>query len=88
MDFLSLNFLEKIKDIFNLVTCKLLFGVYGVLKNFKNLFIYQDVMGKIVTHELVPGGKSVAVTSRNRIMYIHMMAHFKMHKQIQAQVKM
>ena len=44
-------------------------------------------MGRIVTHELVPGGKSVAVTSRNRIMYIHMMAHFKMHKQIQAQVK-
>jgi len=46
----------------------------------------QDVMGRIVSHELVPGGRSIDVTNRNRILYIHMMAHFKMHKQIQSQV--
>jgi ubiquitin-protein ligase E3 B len=39
-----------------------------------------------VTHELVPGGKSINVTNENRIAYIHTMAHFKMHKQIQKQV--
>jgi hypothetical protein len=43
-------------------------------------------MGKIVSHELVPGGKSINVTNENRISYIHTMAHFKMHKQIQKQV--
>ena len=43
-------------------------------------------MGRIVTHELVPGGRSIDVTARNRILYIHMMAHFKMYKQIQNQV--
>jgi len=45
----------------------------------------QDVMGRIVTHELVAGGRSVDVNNRNRILYIHMMADFKMHKQIKNQ---
>ena len=48
--------------------------------------MYQDVMGRIVSHELIPGGRSIDVTNKNRILYIHMMAHFKMHKQIQARV--
>ena len=43
-------------------------------------------MGRIVTHELIPGGRSVDVTNKNRILYIHMMANFKMHKQIKSQV--
>lgn len=46
----------------------------------------QDVLGKIISHELIPGGRSINVTNENRILYIHMMAHFKMHKQIQNQV--
>jgi ubiquitin-protein ligase E3 B len=46
----------------------------------------QDIMGKIVTHELIPGGRSINVTNSNRISYIHHMAHFKMHRQIQTQV--
>ena len=44
-------------------------------------------MGRIVTHELVAGGRSVDVNNRNRILYIHMMADFKMHKQIKNQVQ-
>jgi len=46
----------------------------------------QDIMGKIVTHELIPGGRSINVTNTNRISYIHHMAHFKMHRQIATQV--
>lgn len=46
----------------------------------------QDIMGKIVTHELIPGGRSINVTNSNRISYIHHMAHFKMHRQIAPQV--
>lgn len=45
----------------------------------------EDRMGRIVTHELVPGGKAVSVTKENRIQYIHLMAHFHMHTQIREQ---
>ncbi|XP_056636344.1 ubiquitin-protein ligase E3B [Diorhabda sublineata] len=45
----------------------------------------EDSMGKIVTHELVPGGKAVQVTNENKINYIHLMAHFRMHVQIKDQ---
>jgi hypothetical protein len=31
------------------------------------LIYLQDLMGKIVSHELVPGGKSINVTNENRI---------------------
>jgi ubiquitin-protein ligase E3 B len=46
----------------------------------------EDVLGRVVTHELVPGGKVIQVTSDNRIEYIHKMAHFRMKTQIQHQV--
>ena len=46
----------------------------------------QDFLGKVVTHELVTGGRAINVTNNNRISYIHHMAHFKMHKQIATQV--
>lgn len=46
----------------------------------------QDYLGKVVTHELVTGGRAINVTNSNRISYIHHMAHFKMHKQIATQV--
>ncbi len=31
----------------------------------------QDVLGKVETHELVPGGRGMNVTNSNRILYIH-----------------
>ncbi len=45
----------------------------------------QDMMGQIVTHELIPGGRGVAVTNENRIRYMHHVAHFRMHTQIREQ---
>uniref|UniRef100_A0A6I8SCR5 Ubiquitin-protein ligase E3B n=1 Tax=Xenopus tropicalis TaxID=8364 RepID=A0A6I8SCR5_XENTR len=45
----------------------------------------EDVMGQLVCHELVPGGKSIPVTNENKISYIHLMAHFRMHTQIKNQ---
>ncbi|KAK4297692.1 hypothetical protein Pmani_029911 [Petrolisthes manimaculis] len=47
----------------------------------------EDYLGQIVTHELRPGGKVVPVTNDNKIVYIHLMAHFKMHTQIKDQTK-
>ncbi|XP_063769305.1 ubiquitin-protein ligase E3B [Pseudophryne corroboree] len=45
----------------------------------------EDVMGQLVCHELIPGGKSITVTNENKISYIHLMAHFRMHTQIKNQ---
>lgn len=45
----------------------------------------EDFMGRIVSHELLPGGRALAVTKENRINYIHLMAHFRMHTQIKDQ---
>ncbi|CAH2073384.1 unnamed protein product, partial [Iphiclides podalirius] len=45
----------------------------------------EERLGEIVTHELVPGGKAIPVTNENKINYIHMMAHFRMHTQIKDQ---
>ncbi|XP_055603110.1 ubiquitin-protein ligase E3B [Uranotaenia lowii] len=45
----------------------------------------EDVMGKIVTHELYPGGKARGVNNDNKINYIHYMAYFRMHTQIRDQ---
>ncbi|KAF5298208.1 hypothetical protein FQA39_LY02632 [Lamprigera yunnana] len=47
--------------------------------------IDEDCLGRLVTHELVPGGKAVSVTNENKINYIHLMAHFRMHVQIKDQ---
>uniref|UniRef100_A0A670J5B6 Ubiquitin-protein ligase E3B n=1 Tax=Podarcis muralis TaxID=64176 RepID=A0A670J5B6_PODMU len=45
----------------------------------------EDVMGQLVCHELIPGGKTIPVTNENKISYIHLMAHFRMHTQIKSQ---
>ncbi|GJQ75479.1 hypothetical protein Trydic_g17567 [Trypoxylus dichotomus] len=45
----------------------------------------EDSLGKLITHELIPGGKAVPVTNENKINYIHLMAHFHMHVQIKDQ---
>ena len=55
------------------------------LKNFLGVILCQDVMGQIVTHELVHGGRGVAVTNDNKISYIHAVAQFRMHTQIRDQ---
>lgn len=47
--------------------------------------IDEDVLGQIVTYELVPGGRSIPVTEESKISYIHSLAHFKMHLQIKDQ---
>ncbi|XP_059171742.1 ubiquitin-protein ligase E3B-like [Physella acuta] len=45
----------------------------------------EDILGRIVTHELVPGGKAIQVTNENKIRYVHLMAHFHMYRQIKEQ---
>ncbi|ESO98574.1 hypothetical protein LOTGIDRAFT_201597 [Lottia gigantea] len=45
----------------------------------------EDCMGRIETHELVPGGKAISVTNENKIRYVHLMAHFRMYRQIRDQ---
>ncbi|XP_069135904.1 ubiquitin-protein ligase E3B-like [Argopecten irradians] len=45
----------------------------------------EDCMGRIETHELVPGGKAISVTNENKIRYVHLMAHFRMYRQIKEQ---
>ncbi|CAG2202036.1 UBE3B [Mytilus edulis] len=47
----------------------------------------EDIMGRVETHELVPGGKAIPVTNENKIRYVHLMAHFRMYKQIKDQTQ-
>lgn len=47
--------------------------------------LMEDRLGQLVTFELIPGGKSINVTKENKIAYIHLMAHFRMRKQIDEQ---
>ncbi|KAF2369027.1 HECT domain [Trinorchestia longiramus] len=47
----------------------------------------EERLGELVSHELRPAGKILPVTNDNRIVYIHLMAHFKMHTQIRAQTR-
>ena len=43
-------------------------------------------LGKLISHELVPSGYYIKVTNENKVKYIHLLAHFKLHKQIKDQV--
>jgi len=47
--------------------------------------IDQDFMGKIETHELESGGRSIPVTRESRVRYIHSVANFRMRTQIAKQ---
>ena len=47
----------------------------------------EERLGEVVSHELRPAGKLLPVTNDNRIVYIHLMAHFKLHLQIRDQTK-
>ncbi|CAG0924855.1 unnamed protein product, partial [Notodromas monacha] len=46
----------------------------------------EDVLGQIVTHELVEGGRMVSVQDDNRILYVHRMAEWRVRRQLHAQV--
>ncbi|PFX16681.1 Ubiquitin-protein ligase E3B [Stylophora pistillata] len=45
----------------------------------------EDVLGKVVTHQLMPGGNVMQVTNDNKISYVHLMAHYRMCVQIREQ---
>lgn len=45
----------------------------------------EDCMGKIVSHELVAGGRMISVTNENKINYVHLMALFRVQRQIYEQ---
>ncbi|XP_065890414.1 ubiquitin-protein ligase E3B-like [Dysidea avara] len=46
----------------------------------------EELMGSTVTHDLKPGGRSIAVTNENRISYVHLMARFKLYTQLKEQL--
>ena len=45
----------------------------------------SDVLGVVHTEELVPMGSAVSVTNSNRILYIHLMADYRLNKQLKEQ---
>ncbi|KAL9980647.1 hypothetical protein ACROYT_G009257 [Oculina patagonica] len=45
----------------------------------------EDVLGKVVTHQLMPGGSVIHVNNDNKISYVHLMAHYRMCVQIREQ---
>ncbi|XP_031572556.1 ubiquitin-protein ligase E3B-like [Actinia tenebrosa] len=47
----------------------------------------EDVLGKVVTHELKPGGSVIPVTNENKISYVHLMANYRMRLQHHNQTK-
>ena len=47
----------------------------------------EDYLGHVVTHELRPGGKGIAVTNENKIAYVHLMGRFKLYTQIKDQIR-
>jgi ubiquitin-protein ligase E3 C len=48
--------------------------------------INSSEFGEIQTIELKPNGKNITVTNDNKIEYIHLLADFKLNKQIHDQV--
>ncbi|CAG9796441.1 unnamed protein product [Diatraea saccharalis] len=47
--------------------------------------ILSDELGERTTEELKPGGANIPVTAENRIEYIHLVADYKLNRQIRAQ---
>jgi ubiquitin-protein ligase E3 C len=46
--------------------------------------VINDVLGESKIEELKPNGREVAVSNENRIEYIHLMADYRLNKQIRA----
>uniref|UniRef100_H2Z542 HECT-type E3 ubiquitin transferase n=1 Tax=Ciona savignyi TaxID=51511 RepID=H2Z542_CIOSA len=60
----------------------------GDISDLDLTFTYEeDIMGSVHSHELIPGGAATPVTNENRIMYIHTLAHYRLHTQILQQTK-
>uniref|UniRef100_A0A158P9B2 HECT-type E3 ubiquitin transferase n=1 Tax=Angiostrongylus cantonensis TaxID=6313 RepID=A0A158P9B2_ANGCA len=49
--------------------------------------IDEDFMGKINTVDLIPGGRTIQVTSENKIDYVHRMAHYRVFSQTKQQCR-
>eukprot|EP00794_Sanderia_malayensis_P014057 gene14057-15521_t len=47
----------------------------------------EDVIGKVVTHDLKPGGRAIKVTNANKFSYIHLMAKFRLSTHIREQTQ-
>eukprot|EP00053_Salpingoeca_punica_P019702 m.201104 g.201104 ORF g.201104 m.201104 type:complete len:1033 (+) comp17703_c1_seq2:77-3175(+) len=45
----------------------------------------DDILGKHVSVPLQPGGSSIPVTNENRILYVHLMADFRLNRQLKPQ---
>ncbi|KAK3727792.1 hypothetical protein QZH41_000110 [Actinostola sp. cb2023] len=60
----------------------------GDIRDLDLTFAFQeDVLGKVVTHELKPGGSVITVSNENKISYVHLMAHYRMCLQNHNQTK-
>lgn len=58
----------------------------GDVKDLELTFSFdEDVLGKVVTHQLMPGGNAIQVTNDNKISYVHLMAHYRMCVQTREQ---
>ncbi|CAI4227822.1 unnamed protein product [Auanema sp. JU1783] len=49
--------------------------------------INEDLLGKVVTTDLIPGGRTITVTNENKIDYIHRMAYHRVFGQTRNQCK-
>ncbi len=47
--------------------------------------VMTEEVGQMKVEELKPGGKDITVDDENKIEYIHLMADYKLNKQIRAQ---
>ncbi|XP_071850373.1 ubiquitin-protein ligase E3C-like [Apostichopus japonicus] len=51
-----------------------------------NFTVVDDNLGEAKVYELKPGGEKIQVTNANRIEYIHLMADFRLNKQIRPHI--
>ncbi|KAK2710457.1 hypothetical protein QYM36_011849 [Artemia franciscana] len=47
----------------------------------------EEVLGRLSTFDIIPGGRATPVTDSNKINYVHQMAHFKLNTQIKDQTQ-
>eukprot|EP00795_Rhopilema_esculentum_P004622 gene4622-20896_t len=50
-----------------------------------NFTVINEELGNVEVEDLKPGGRDILVTSSNKIEYIHLMADYRLNKQIRAQ---